>query len=120
MGVATKVVEVPAAGAAGAASGELRAWMTPGSLHAVDVDYAAGQPATTDVTITCGGRSVLTLTNQSGDRTVYPRIPVQDATGADIAGQFEKPLLRDSEIVVSVAQANAGDPAVTVRLYVRG
>lgn len=83
------------------------------------MDYAPGQPATTDVTITCAGRTVLALSNQSADRTLYPRVPVHDAIGADVPGQFEEPLLRTGEVVVSVSQANAGNPAVTVRLYVR-
>jgi hypothetical protein len=114
-----RVIEVPAAGANGAANGETRQWVSPGSLHAVDVDFASGQPATADVTITCAGRTVLTLANQNADRTIYPRVPVQDATGADVPGQFVEPLLPHGEVVVAVAQANAGNPAATARLYVR-
>jgi hypothetical protein len=118
MGLGAKIIEIPAAGGAGSASGEARTWLTRGVLRAVDVDFASGQPTGADVTITSGGRSVLTLANQSADRTVYPRVPAHDAGGAEIAGEFDRPLLRDGELVVSVAQANAGEPAATVRLYV--
>lgn len=72
-------------------------WASPGSLHAVDVDYSSEQPASADVTITCAGRTVLTLSNQSADRTLYPRVPVQYATGADLPGGLEEPLLRTGE-----------------------
>ncbi len=117
MGLGAKVIEVPAAGAAGS-SGEARTWLTRGVLRAVDVAFASGQPTGADVTIASAGRILLTLTNQSADRTVYPRVPAHDAAGAEVVGEFERPLLRDGEVVVSVAQANAGDPAATLRLYV--
>lgn len=118
MGLGAKVIEVAAEGPPGSAFGEARAWLTRGALRAVDVDFASGQPASADVTITSGGRGLLTLANQSSDRTLYPRVPAHDASGTEIAGEFDRPLLRDGELVVSVAQANADDPAATVRLYV--
>lgn len=81
---------VATTGPAGAAAGSAGGFVQPGRLTAVEVDYAAGQPATTDLTVTVGGRTVLTLANQATDRVVNPRVPVQDAAGADIAGRGEE------------------------------
>jgi hypothetical protein len=113
-----KTIEVSAAGASGAAIGERRAWLTPARLHAVEADYADGQPAAATLALISRGRTILELANQNADRTVHPRVPVQDATGADIPDEFERPLLSDAESVVAISQANPADPAVIVRLYV--
>ncbi len=102
---------VATTGPAGAAAGSAGGFVQPGRLTAVEVDYAAGQPATTDLTVTVGGRTVLTLANQATDRVVNPRVPVQDAAGADIAGRGEETPFVSADLTVAVAQANPGTTA---------
>jgi hypothetical protein len=113
-----KTLEIAAVGAPGSASGSAEFGLyLPAKLEAVEVDYAATAPATTDLTISCEGRTILTLSNSASDRVVYPRVPVQDMTGADIAGPFVLPTLR-GRVTVTLAQSNALSPAATVRLHV--
>lgn len=112
-----KTLEIATTGVAGSAAGQAEFGVpTSARLEAVEVDYAGTAPATTDLTVTCEGRTVLTLTNTATDVTVLPRVPVHDATGAAIAGQFDKPVLR-GRVTVALAQSNALSPAAVVRLH---
>lgn len=82
----------------------------------VELDYAAGQPVTTDVTVTNQGRTVFSRANSGTDGFFRPRTPVQDVNGVDVPGVLEPALLTSGTVEVAVAQANAADPAVTVKL----
>jgi hypothetical protein len=101
------------AGSAGSATGSASTQVLMQRLVGVEV-LRAGQPSTLDLTVTNGGRTLLTLTNVAADRLVALKLPVQDATGADVAGQLDHPLV-NGNVTVTAAQGDAGD--VTVRLF---
>lgn len=111
------VKEITTTGSAGSATGTATTYLNGARLVGVGVDYAAGQPATADLTITNDGRTILTLANTSTDVVVLPRVPVQDAVGANISGRGEEPPLLDGTVTIALAQANAAAPAATVKLY---
>lgn len=107
---------VTTTGSAGSASGGA---MEPipggfGRVVAVDVDFHASAPATTDVTLTAAGRTILAVTNSATDKTYYPRHAVQTSAGADIASRNEEAPVAFDDLTVAVVQSNALDPAVTV------
>ncbi len=111
------VADIVTTGSAGSASGSVQLFSYPSRLIAVEVDYAPGVPATTDLTITNGPRTVLTVANSSADKLVLPRVPVQDAAGGDLTGRLEEPPLVNGFLTVALAQTNPADPAATVRLF---
>jgi len=111
------VIPVAANGSAGSATGTETRSVAGGRLVAIDVDLAAGQPATIDLTITSRGRTVFTGANLTGDRVIQPRVPAQDGAGADITGRADVPPFIHGTYEVALAQANAADPAATVRLF---
>lgn len=114
-------LKVTTTGAAGSAGGTAQ---TPipvsGFVESIQLTYDAGAPAlTTDVTITevgGSGQTLLTRTNTATNGIFYPRVPVQDTAGANIAGEYTRMFLAGSHILVTVAQCNALDPAVTVKI----
>lgn len=50
-------------------------------IHYAKVDFADGVDLA--ITLENTGEAILTLTNQNVSGTFYPRVPVQDAAGAD-------------------------------------
>ena len=99
-------------GAAGSASATVSTHVNMMRLVAAEV-VRGSQPATLDVTVSNGARTLLTLTNVNADRLVQLKLPVQDGTGTDVAGDLEHPWV-NCEVTVAAAQGNAG--ALTVRL----
>jgi hypothetical protein len=111
------VIPIKTTGANGAAIGTETQHVAGGRLVAIDVDLANGQPATTDLTITSRGRTVFSAANLASDKVYQPRVPAQDGAGADIAGRADVPPFIHGTYEVALAQANAADPAATVRLF---
>lgn len=104
-------VVVTAAGSAGAATGSGR---TPLPVHgriiAIHLDYSAGAPATTDVTITESANSpalpVLAVANNATDGWYHPVHQADNSlTGADLTNAAV-PVFAADHLLVSVAQAN--------------
>lgn len=115
------ILKVTTTGADGAGAGTQQT-ETPvhGFLETIQLDYHASAPgATMDVTITeVGGlgRTFLTRLNTATDGVFYPRVQAQDSAGADITGQYTWFYLSGVHVLVTVAQSNALDPAVTVKI----
>jgi hypothetical protein len=113
----SRTVKLSPAGVAGSATATRDLGVGgPCRLAAVGIDYT-GMPATTDVTISNGGRDVAALDNANADAVVQPREQARDtATGAVIAGVFVEPVLNGT-VNVAVAGADAGTDSVVVTLY---
>lgn len=118
--MALKRINLPitTTGSAGSAAGSATAGVPGGvaRLIAVDIDFNASAPATTDTTIAADRGTILTVTNSATDKTFYPRVPVQVAAGTDLAGRGEEPPIVEGTVTVSLAGSNALDPAATVGL----
>lgn len=111
----TLVKQIDTTGSTGSATGTADLQAHGERLVGVQVRYAAGQPATTDVTLTNGPRTLLTLTNANTDRIVQPQVLAQDAAGTDTTDRVT-PVV-DGAIHIAVAQADAAQSAVTVKLF---
>ena len=113
--------DIDATGAAGAATGNKDVQMhTPGRLLAVAIDYVSA-PATTVVTVSTPGLpGVANVVAPAGntDRVLYPRVAVQTAAGADIAGRAEEPPLVSGRVNIALSAANSGTGVVRVRLFI--
>jgi hypothetical protein len=113
------VIPVTTTGSAGSAAGTADS-ATPvrGTIQGIALDYDGAAPATTDVTITeVGGlgRTILTLTNVNADGIYFPQQQISDNAG--VAKTFYAPFYIDwQKIRVTVAQADALAPAVTVSI----
>lgn len=118
--MALKRVNLPitTTGSAGSATGSATTGVPGGvaRLVAVDIDFHASTPATADTTVAADRGTVLTVTNSATDKTYYPRVPVQSAAGADIAGRGEEPPIVEGTVTVSLAGADALATAATVGL----
>jgi hypothetical protein len=112
-----RVHPITTVGGAGVATGQADGAVAGAQLVAVDVDLAAGQPANVDLTITSRGRTVLTLTNLTGDTVIQPRVAAQDGAGADIAGRGEVPPFIHGDYTVALELTNPAELAATVRLF---
>lgn len=81
-------VVVATAGTDGSATGSGRTeFAHAGRLLAVHLDYSAGQPGTTDVTIKekeTPQQTMLNIANNNTDGWYYPRVVVHDVAGADV------------------------------------
>lgn len=115
-------VVVNTTGSAGSATGTADSNPIMGELLAVYIDYAGTAPGTTTVTIDeigGAGRRLLTKSASATDITHYPRAQMQDNTGANLTGVYERFALAGRKVRVSVAASNALSPAVTVTLLAR-
>jgi hypothetical protein len=88
-----------------------------GRLYAVIVAFGT-LAANTDITLTTtgadGAATLLTLTNLTAGGTFYPRKLVQDAVGADIAGEYTVPLIDGKPTLAVTDGGNAKSGAVTL------
>jgi hypothetical protein len=101
-------VIVTTAGSAGAASGTGTSEPINGAIESVTVDYGAA-PATTTVDldeVDGPARKILDLAAGNTDGTRYPRVQMQDNTGAALTGIYESFKLAGRKITVTVAAAN--------------
>ena len=115
-------VVVNTTGSAGSATGTADSDPIAGELLAVYIDYAGTAPGTTTVDLDevgGAGRKLLDKAASATDVTHYPRVQMQDNTGANVAGVYERFALAGRKVRVSVAASNALSPAVTVTLLVR-
>lgn len=86
-------------------------------IEAIQIDYHASAPATTDVTIWESdglGRAILTLSNQNADRVVYPRHATHLPDGTDGAG--DDLFIVEGGFQIDVAGCNELSPAVIVKV----
>lgn len=125
--IQTYKVTATVAGADGSATGSgTSTQVVNGRLLAVYIDYTT-QPSTTDVTIATVGKSpapartLLTVASANADGWFYPRVALQDTSGAALVyADGGEPLVDvqpvDDHVVVTVAEGNAG--AVDVYLQV--
>lgn len=114
-------LKVNTTGSAGAATGFAQtAIPVSGFIESIQLTYDGSAPAlTTDVTITevdGHGRTILTRTNTATNGVFYPRVPVQDTLGANIAGEYTRMYLAGAHIKVQVDQCDALSPAVTAKI----
>lgn len=113
----TYVTTVTTTGGSGSATGSATTVMMPGYLEDVYVDYGAGAPSTTDVTLAYAGRggNILAVANYATDILITPRLkPVDNAT-ASITNAYDRFPLWDK---VAVTVADAATPSVTIYLRV--
>ena len=96
--------EVKTAGVAGSATGSTEVGVPPGRLVAVHVDYQAGAPATTDLTVANLGVTLVEHANSGADRMIQ----LGGGTSTVVNGAM----------TVSVAQSDALSPAARGALYV--
>lgn len=118
-----RILKVTTTGANGSAGGTAQTTLpVTGFIESIQVDYDGTAPGgTTDLTLTevgGQGRTILTRTNTATDGLFYPRVPAQDTNGADITGQYTWLYLSGAHILATVAQCNALDPAVTVKINI--
>lgn len=97
---------------------------TIGRLFAIDLQIAnLGAGANTTITISAPGiaATVLTITGDNTSKTYYPRVPVQDAAGADVTFDgtneiYEMPLLHGTPKVV--IDTGGATKAAVITFYV--
>lgn len=113
----TYVTTVTTTGTSGAATGSATTAMLPGYLEDVYVDYGAGAPPTTDVTLAYAGRggTILAVGNYATDILLAPRLKPVDNASASITNAYDRFPLWDK---VTVTVADAATPSVTVYLRV--
>lgn len=117
MSITTYAIPVTTTGSAGSATGSATTETLLGELVDVYLDYN-GAPATTDVTIAYAqGGNILAVSNTNTDARIAPRQKVVDNTNTAITDGHQAFYL-NSPLTISVAQADALAPAVTVYLRV--
>jgi hypothetical protein len=122
--IRTQQVTVTTTGSAGSASGNANSGLMSGKLVAIHLDFTS-QPATTDVTVATAHapiRTLISVSNTNADGWFYPRVAVQDTSGAAITfdgthGIYEAIPVNDY-ITVSVAQGDPNVAAVVATIYV--
>jgi hypothetical protein len=115
MSIRAAIKEIPTTGTAGSATGSAVVQARAERLLGIQVLYADGQPATVDVTVTNGNRTLLALANSNTGRVVQPQVVAQDSTGADTTDHVT-PVV-DGPVQIAVAQANPAQRAVTAKLF---
>lgn len=122
MAARTRVKRVNTTGAAGSATGSVSFAARPGVLSALDKDWHAAAPATSDVVITeswDGGSQILyTKSDSAADNAVPPIAAAGDNTGAAIAGQYLPVALRGGLITISVTGCDPLTDALLVTFSV--
>ncbi len=115
MSIETSQVIVATAGVDGSAagSGTIPAKFQ-GKLLAVRIDYSAGQPNTTDVTLTNNGYTIMSKASSLTDSQHFPRVNIAGDDGAVVAGLYDY-FYVSGQIGVTIAQA---DDAETVTVTV--
>lgn len=108
MSTSTFTKTLTPAGAAGAAAADESVGVPTGKLVGVEIDYTS-QPATTDVTITNRGRTLLARSNANADAFVQPVVNVVDTAGAAVPATENRwaPAVVSGSVRIQVAQ---GDP----------
>lgn len=110
--------KVTTTGSAGSATGSTDTFDFPLSMiDAIEVDYHASAPATTDVVVAEAQgleQTVLSVADNKTDGTYYPRHALHDADGAELSsvGAF----VVEGPLTISVAGCDALTDAVTVRI----
>lgn len=113
------IINITTTGSAGSASGTTTSGRIRGWLYAINVDYHASAPATTDITITEAnsiGRTLYSKANSVTDVTVYPYIQATDTTGTALSGVYQPIYIDWSGVTVALAQCDALTNAVVVTL----
>lgn len=91
-----------------------------GFIEAIQIDYAAGLDAGTDVTISeneHGQRTILTRSNTATDGVFYPAVQRHDSTGAAIAGAYDRVYVYGTQLKAAVAQSSLNiASAITIRI----
>jgi len=111
LGIEVRKISVSGAGGAGASSGSAIEPVPNSFLHAIYFDFHDSAPATLDTTVKSPGNSdlpsvtVLTLTDTNTDAWVYPRRQIEDNTGAQVTGAYDKYFLSGS-ISIEIAQGD--------------
>lgn len=114
-------VSVTTTGEAGSATGTGQSAAINGSIHAIVVNYHASAPGTTTVDVDeVGGaaRKLLDKAASATDVTHYPRVLVQDTTGANLTAVYDTLALAGRAVTVTVALSDALTGAVVVTLIV--
>ncbi len=119
-------IVVNTTGGAGVSAGNTRVGVPNGRLIAVEVDYHASAPGTTDLTLTseAGGvtRTLLTLTDRNTDLPLQEiMVPAMDEVGT-VLGNNDHPNhshpIVQGNLVATIAQSDDLTPAATVVVYV--
>lgn len=121
MHVVEYAVPVTTTGSAGSATGTVDSPPLRGELLAVKVDYDATAPVTTKVDLDeLGGaaRKILNKAASATDAVHYPRVQMQDNTGAALTGIYERFILAGRKARIAVTASNALPAAVTVTFLV--
>lgn len=114
-------VTVTTTGTAGSATGTGLSDTINGMLMAAHINYHASAPATTTVDLDevgGAGRKLLDKAASATDVVHYPRVLMQDNTGANLTGIYEPFALAGRKVQVSVAASDALTGAVVVTLIV--
>ena len=112
-------ISVTTTGLAGAAVGDAQTDRAlEGFLYAVQIDYHASAPATTDLVISepTAGITILTRANTSTDGMFYPRVEVCGPTGAGATLYDLVPIM--DFVKVAIAESNALTGCAVVTLWV--
>ena len=117
--IQTIAVPVTTTGADGSATGSASVDTQFGFLLDAYLDYGATAPNTTDVTIAHAGvwGNLLVVSDNATDGRYAPRSALVDTSAAAITGAYDY-LPINGPLTVSVAQANALAPCVTVYLRI--
>lgn len=113
---------VPTTGADGAAAGALTTSSPAfGTLHAVQIKYDGGAPATTNVIIKEAGglkRTLLTIAASNTDGVYHPIVALSTNAGGASSDGAIQPVIYDDKLLVEVTSSDALTEAVVVRVLV--
>jgi hypothetical protein len=120
-----RVMQIPVTttGLAGAAVGTGTVGLPWGKLVALAVNWDGAAPITSDITVEANlpvgvAKTLYAKDNSATDvPLIQPRVLAQDDAGDDIADVYVEPLV-GGHLLVTVAQCDELDPAVTVTVVV--
>lgn len=116
------IIKVTTTGSAGSAAGSGSTEdLVRGFIEWIKVDYHASAPNTTDLTLgEADGptRTVLTLGNTSTDKVAYPRVLLQDTSGADLTAIYGRIYVSGRKLTATLAQCDALTDAVVITILV--
>jgi len=120
-----RVLQVPVTttGVPGSGVGTGTVGLPWGRLVALAIDWDGAAPGTSDIVVSAilpvGAAKVLyTKANSAADvPLIQTRVLAKDSAGVDIAGAYVEPVI-GGHLLVTVADCDALDPAVTVTLVI--
>lgn len=114
-------VTITTTGEDGSATGSGKTPPVNGEIHAIHLNYHASAPNTTTVDVDevgGAGRKILDKAGSNTNVSHYPRLLMQDTTGANLTGEYDRIAVAGRPLQISAAASNALAAAVVATVVV--